>query len=126
MAIEDPENWLALELSGINETDEGESPHKKCKIDPKPLESNSSAIVEDYFNLFQKEDRSIANIEKDVRNKETKDDTIRPLTKRNIKDLENENAKITQDGIDQVEDRNMNKRIKKKNGKDTEEEKLVE
>ncbi|MBW0505737.1 hypothetical protein O181_045452 [Austropuccinia psidii MF-1] len=38
MAIEDPERWLALELSGINETHEGESPQKKCKMDPKPPE----------------------------------------------------------------------------------------
>ncbi|MBW0552373.1 hypothetical protein O181_092088 [Austropuccinia psidii MF-1] len=113
MSIEDPENWLALELSGINDTDEGESPQKKRKFDPKPPESNSSEILEDYFSLFQEEDRSICNIEKDVRNKEAEDDTIRPLTKGNIKDLENENAKITQDGIDQVEDRNMNKRIEK-------------
>ncbi|MBW0489803.1 hypothetical protein O181_029518 [Austropuccinia psidii MF-1] len=38
MSIQNPEDWIALELSGINETHEGESPQKKCKMDPKPSE----------------------------------------------------------------------------------------
>ncbi|MBW0471090.1 hypothetical protein O181_010805 [Austropuccinia psidii MF-1] len=75
-------------------------------MDPKPPKSNSSAIPEDYFNLFQEEDGSIGNIEKD--------DVIRPLAKRKVTELENENSKIMEDRIYQFEDRNMNKRIKQR------------
>ncbi|MBW0520777.1 hypothetical protein O181_060492 [Austropuccinia psidii MF-1] len=94
MAIEDPEKWLELELSGISETYEGESPQMKCKIDLKLAESNSSEISEDYFNLFQDEARSISKVEKQVRNQEPKDDTIKPLAKMKVKELENETTKI--------------------------------
>ncbi|MBW0587147.1 hypothetical protein O181_126862 [Austropuccinia psidii MF-1] len=55
MAIEDPEKWLALELSCMNKEDKVESPQKKFKMDLKPPEANSSGIAEDYFNLFQEE-----------------------------------------------------------------------
>ncbi|MBW0561746.1 hypothetical protein O181_101461 [Austropuccinia psidii MF-1] len=40
IAIEDPEEWLALELSGINEAEKGESPQKKFKMDIKQPEAN--------------------------------------------------------------------------------------
>ncbi|MBW0466460.1 hypothetical protein O181_006175 [Austropuccinia psidii MF-1] len=126
MAIEDPENWIALELSGMNETHEGENQPKKCKMYPQMPQSNSPEIAEDYLNEFQEEDGSIGNIEKYVRNKETKDDTIRPLEKRKVKELEYENSEIIEDGIDQVEDRNMRKRMEQIMEKDPEEEKLVE
>ncbi|MBW0508294.1 hypothetical protein O181_048009 [Austropuccinia psidii MF-1] len=39
-AIEDPEKWLALELSGMNKEYEGERTQKKFKMDLKPLEAN--------------------------------------------------------------------------------------
>ncbi|MBW0514635.1 hypothetical protein O181_054350 [Austropuccinia psidii MF-1] len=55
IAIEDPEEWLALELIGMNKKDKVESPQKKFKLDLKPPEANSSGISEDYFNLFQEE-----------------------------------------------------------------------
>ncbi|MBW0565787.1 hypothetical protein O181_105502 [Austropuccinia psidii MF-1] len=57
MAIEAPEKWLALKLSGINKEDEVEIPQKKLKMDLKPPEANSSGIAEDYFNLLQEETR---------------------------------------------------------------------
>ncbi|MBW0472252.1 hypothetical protein O181_011967 [Austropuccinia psidii MF-1] len=65
MAIEDPEKWLALELSGMNKEEQRESPKKKFKMDLKPPESNSSRIEEDYSNLFQEEMGYISDIEKD-------------------------------------------------------------
>ncbi|MBW0537454.1 hypothetical protein O181_077169 [Austropuccinia psidii MF-1] len=55
IAIEDPEKWLALELSGMNKEDKVESPQKKFKMDLKLLKANSSRISEDYFNSFQEE-----------------------------------------------------------------------
>ncbi|MBW0535116.1 hypothetical protein O181_074831 [Austropuccinia psidii MF-1] len=97
MTIEDAESWLALELSGINETNEGESPRKKCRRDSKSTELNFSAIPEDYFNSFKGEDGSIGNIEKDVINKETKDDTIKLLANRKVTELENKNFNIIKD-----------------------------
>ncbi|MBW0479060.1 hypothetical protein O181_018775 [Austropuccinia psidii MF-1] len=85
MAIGDLEKWLALDLSGINELYEGESPQKKCKMGPKPSESNSSEIAKDYLNLFRDEARFISNIEKYFRNQEPKNETINPLAKRKVK-----------------------------------------
>ncbi|MBW0484355.1 hypothetical protein O181_024070 [Austropuccinia psidii MF-1] len=55
MAIEDPDKWLALELSGKNEMDGKESKQKKPKMDLKPPEVNSSGFSEDYFNIFQED-----------------------------------------------------------------------
>ncbi|MBW0474454.1 hypothetical protein O181_014169 [Austropuccinia psidii MF-1] len=55
MAREDPEKWLSLELSGMNEADEGESPQKKTKLDIKTPEANSSGISKLCFNLFEEE-----------------------------------------------------------------------
>ncbi|MBW0472887.1 hypothetical protein O181_012602 [Austropuccinia psidii MF-1] len=95
-------------------------------MDLKPPEENYSGISEDYLNLFQEETGSIHNIEKAVRKKETKDYSIRPLTKRKIKGLENENAKLIEYVIDQVEQKNMKKRIKQRMEKDPEEGKFVE
>ncbi|MBW0571507.1 hypothetical protein O181_111222 [Austropuccinia psidii MF-1] len=66
MAIEDPEKWLALELSGMNTEDKVESPQKKFKMDLKPPEANSSGITEEYFNLFQEEAGYVSDIEKDL------------------------------------------------------------
>ncbi|MBW0506543.1 hypothetical protein O181_046258 [Austropuccinia psidii MF-1] len=65
MAVEHPEKRLALELSGMIQEDEGESPQKKFKMDLKPPESNSSRISEDYFKLFQDKTRYISDIRKD-------------------------------------------------------------
>ncbi|MBW0558296.1 hypothetical protein O181_098011 [Austropuccinia psidii MF-1] len=62
MAIEDPEKWLALNLSGMNKEDEGESPQKKFKMDLKPPQENSSRISQDYFNLLQEETSYISDI----------------------------------------------------------------
>ncbi|MBW0490972.1 hypothetical protein O181_030687 [Austropuccinia psidii MF-1] len=89
MAIEDPEKRLALELSGMIQKDEGESPQKKFKMDLKPPEANSSIIAEDYFNLFQEETRK-------------------------FDELENERSVITQDKIDQVWDRDIKKGIRQR------------
>ncbi|MBW0532341.1 hypothetical protein O181_072056 [Austropuccinia psidii MF-1] len=52
MAIEDPKNWLSLELSVVNETHEVESPQRKCKMYPKAPETIFSAISEDNSNIF--------------------------------------------------------------------------
>ncbi|MBW0506246.1 hypothetical protein O181_045961 [Austropuccinia psidii MF-1] len=48
MDIEEPEKWLANELSGMNEEDEGEIPQKEFKINLNPPEANYSGITEDY------------------------------------------------------------------------------
>ncbi|MBW0486125.1 hypothetical protein O181_025840 [Austropuccinia psidii MF-1] len=66
MAIEDPEKWLELELSGMNKEEQRESPQKKFQVDLKPPKANSSRIAEDYFNLFQEETGYISDTEKDL------------------------------------------------------------
>ncbi|MBW0502751.1 hypothetical protein O181_042466 [Austropuccinia psidii MF-1] len=66
MAIEDPEKWLALELSGMNKEDKVESPQKKFKMNLKPPKANSSENAEDYFNLFHEEAWYISDTEKDL------------------------------------------------------------
>ncbi|MBW0533238.1 hypothetical protein O181_072953 [Austropuccinia psidii MF-1] len=114
MAIEDPEKWLALELSGINKEDKVESPQKKFKMDLKPPEANSSKIAEYYFNLFQEEAWYISDTEKDLLSEELKDNIINPLAKRKFEELEKETAIITEDKMDQVWDRNIQKRIEQK------------
>ncbi|MBW0467892.1 hypothetical protein O181_007607 [Austropuccinia psidii MF-1] len=114
MAIEDPEKWLALELSGMNKEDEGESPQKKFKMDLKPPEANSSANEEDYFNLFQEEPGYMSDIEKDLISEEPKDNIIKPLAKRKFEELENESAIITEDKMDQGFDRGIKKGIKQR------------
>ncbi|MBW0473257.1 hypothetical protein O181_012972 [Austropuccinia psidii MF-1] len=43
-AIEDPEKWIEIELSGINDPYVIEMLQKKCEMNPKPPESNSSEI----------------------------------------------------------------------------------
>ncbi|MBW0572556.1 hypothetical protein O181_112271 [Austropuccinia psidii MF-1] len=43
-AIEDPEKWLEIELSGFNAPYVIEMLQKKCEMDPKPPESNFSEI----------------------------------------------------------------------------------
>ncbi|MBW0540072.1 hypothetical protein O181_079787 [Austropuccinia psidii MF-1] len=95
MAIEDPEKWLALDLSCINKEDEGESPQKKFKMDLKPPEANSSGIEEDYFNLLQEETRCISDTEKDLLSEEPKENIINPVEKRKFEELENKSAIIT-------------------------------
>ncbi|MBW0484654.1 hypothetical protein O181_024369 [Austropuccinia psidii MF-1] len=112
-AIEDPEKWLARELSGTNEADEGEIPQKKFKMDIKPSEVNSSGIEEDYLNLFHEETRHINDIKKNLINKEPKYETIKTITKRKFEELENKSSIIPEDGMDQVQDKGMTKRIKK-------------
>ncbi|MBW0496093.1 hypothetical protein O181_035808, partial [Austropuccinia psidii MF-1] len=82
VAIEDPEKWLALELSCMNKEDEGESPQKKFKMDLKPPEENPSGIKEDCFNLLQEETRYISDTDKDSLSEEPKDNIINPLEKR--------------------------------------------
>ncbi|MBW0554673.1 hypothetical protein O181_094388 [Austropuccinia psidii MF-1] len=79
IAIEDPEKWLSLELSGMNKEDKVESPQKKFKMDPKPPEANSSGIAEDYFNLFQEETWNMSDTDKDLLSEELKDKIINPL-----------------------------------------------
>ncbi|MBW0583224.1 hypothetical protein O181_122939 [Austropuccinia psidii MF-1] len=100
MAIEHPERWLAFELSGMNGTYEGEIPQKKCKMDPKPPESNCSETEEYHLKLSQDESGSVTKIETDVRNQEPTDETIKPLEKRKVKELENESTMIIEVGID--------------------------
>ncbi|MBW0527442.1 hypothetical protein O181_067157 [Austropuccinia psidii MF-1] len=82
MAIEDPEKWLELELSCMNEEDEGESPQKKFIMDLKPPETNSSGIEDDYFNLLQEEIGYISDTDKDLLSKEPKENIINPLEKK--------------------------------------------
>ncbi|MBW0472579.1 hypothetical protein O181_012294 [Austropuccinia psidii MF-1] len=102
MAIEDPEKWLALELSGMNEEDKVESPQKKFKMDLKPPEASSSGIAEDYFNLLKEEAGYTSDIEKYLISEEPKDNIIKPLAKINCKELESESSIITKDKMDQV------------------------
>ncbi|MBW0491834.1 hypothetical protein O181_031549 [Austropuccinia psidii MF-1] len=96
IAIEDPEKWLALELSGMNKEEQRESPQKKFKMDLKAPEANSSGIAEDYLNLFQEETGYISDTGKDLTSEEPKDNIINPLEKRKFEDLENESAVITE------------------------------
>ncbi|MBW0540847.1 hypothetical protein O181_080562 [Austropuccinia psidii MF-1] len=114
IALEDPEKFLALELSGMNKEDKVESPQKKFKMDLKPLEANSTGIAEDYFNSFQEEAWYISDTDKDLRSKELKDNIINLLAKREYEELEKESAIITEDKMDQVWDRNIQERIEKK------------
>ncbi|MBW0465411.1 hypothetical protein O181_005126 [Austropuccinia psidii MF-1] len=99
-AIEDPEKWLSLELSGINKTFEGEISQEECKVDLMPPESTSLEIEENYSHLFYVKSRSIRNLENYIRNQEPKDETIKPLAKRKIKPLENESQNIIEEAID--------------------------
>ncbi|MBW0544772.1 hypothetical protein O181_084487 [Austropuccinia psidii MF-1] len=85
MAIEDPEKWLALELSGMNKVDKVESQQKKFKMDLKLPEENSSGIAEDYFNLFQEEAWYISDTDKDSLNEELKDNIINHWQRENLK-----------------------------------------
>ncbi|MBW0582053.1 hypothetical protein O181_121768 [Austropuccinia psidii MF-1] len=114
IAIEDPEKWLALELSGMNKEDQVESPQKKFKMDLKPPEANSSRISEDYFNLFQEETGYIGDTEKDLLSEEPKDSIIKPLAKRKFEELEKEISIITEDKMDQVWDSYIKKGIKQR------------
>ncbi|MBW0558583.1 hypothetical protein O181_098298 [Austropuccinia psidii MF-1] len=114
MAIEDPDKWLELKLSGMNKEDEVESPQKKFKMALQPPEANSSGIAENYFNLFQEEAGYISDLEKDSIIEEPKDNIIKPLAKRKFKELESESSIITNDKMDQVWDRNIQKRIKQR------------
>ncbi|MBW0585117.1 hypothetical protein O181_124832 [Austropuccinia psidii MF-1] len=82
MAIEDPEKWLALELSGINKEDKVEIPQKKFKMDLKPPEANSLRISEGYLNLFKEETGYISDTEKSLLSEEPKDKIINPLAKK--------------------------------------------
>ncbi|MBW0591707.1 hypothetical protein O181_131422 [Austropuccinia psidii MF-1] len=96
MAIEDPDKWLALALSGMNKV---ESPQKKFKMDLKPPEANSSGIAEDYFNLFQEEAWDISDTDKDLLSEELKGNIINTLEKRKFQELEKESSIITEDKI---------------------------
>ncbi|MBW0548787.1 hypothetical protein O181_088502 [Austropuccinia psidii MF-1] len=113
MAIGDPEKWLALELSGMNKEDKLESPQKTFKMDLKPSEANSSGIAEDYLNSFQEEAWYISDTDKDLLSEELKNNIINPLAERKF-ELEKESAIITEDKMDQVWDRNIQKRIEQK------------
>ncbi|MBW0574747.1 hypothetical protein O181_114462 [Austropuccinia psidii MF-1] len=114
IAIEDPEKWLALELSGINKEDQVESPQKKFKMDLMLPEANSSRISEDYFNLFQEETGYIGDTENDLLSEEPKDSIIKSLAKRKFEELEKESSIITEDKMDQVWDSYFKKGIKQK------------
>ncbi|MBW0562228.1 hypothetical protein O181_101943 [Austropuccinia psidii MF-1] len=83
-------------------------------MDLKPPEANSSGIAEDYFNLVQEEAWYICDTDKDLLSEEPKDNIINPLAKRKFEELEKESAIITEDKMDQVWDRNIQKRIEKK------------
>ncbi|MBW0488398.1 hypothetical protein O181_028113 [Austropuccinia psidii MF-1] len=114
MVVEDPEKWLALELSGMNEADEGESPQKKFKVDLKPPEENSSEIAADYFTSFQEEMGYNSDIENNSTNKEPKYDTIQPFSKRKDKELENKSSRIPEHSMDQVMNKGITRRIKQR------------
>ncbi|MBW0532819.1 hypothetical protein O181_072534 [Austropuccinia psidii MF-1] len=81
-------------------------------MDLKPAEANSTGISEDYFNLFQEEAGYISDIEKDFISEEPKDNIIKPFAKRKFKELESKSSIITKDEMDQVWDRNIERRIK--------------
>ncbi|MBW0507802.1 hypothetical protein O181_047517 [Austropuccinia psidii MF-1] len=114
MAIEYPEKLLALELSEINEADEGGSPQKKFKMDLKPPEANSSAIAGDCFTLFQEEMGYNSDIESTSINKEPKYETIQPFKKRKAEELENKSSKIPEDSMYQVKNKGMTRRAKQR------------
>ncbi|MBW0502332.1 hypothetical protein O181_042047 [Austropuccinia psidii MF-1] len=114
MAIEDPEKRLALELSCINEEDEGESPQKKLKMDLKPPEANSSGIEEDYFYLLQEETGYISDTDKYLLSEEPNKNIINLLEKRKFEELENKSAIITEDKIYQVWDKHGKQGIKQR------------
>ncbi|MBW0466829.1 hypothetical protein O181_006544 [Austropuccinia psidii MF-1] len=95
-------------------------------MDLKPPEANSSGIAKDYLNLFQDEMGYISDIEKNLMNKEPKYDTIQSLTKRKSEALEQKRSRIPEDHMDQVQDRDMKRRIKKRKETVLEEGKLVE
>ncbi|MBW0486998.1 hypothetical protein O181_026713 [Austropuccinia psidii MF-1] len=84
MAIENPEKWLSLKLSGINEADKGESPQKKFKMDLKTPEANSSGTAVDYLTSFQEEMEYNSDIENNSMNREPKYHTIQKFTKRKV------------------------------------------
>ncbi|MBW0478259.1 hypothetical protein O181_017974 [Austropuccinia psidii MF-1] len=126
MAIEDSEKWLALELSGINGADEGESPQKKFEMDLKTPEANSSVIAEDYFNLFQEEMGFISDIESSLMNEEPEYDTIQPLKKRKVEELENKSSRIPEDSMDDVQDKGITRRRKQRMETVLDKGKLVE
>ncbi|MBW0580147.1 hypothetical protein O181_119862 [Austropuccinia psidii MF-1] len=114
IAIEDPERWLALELSGMHKEEQRESPQNKFKIDLKPPEANSSRIGEYYFNLFQEETRYISDTKKYLISEEPKDSIIKPLEKREFEELEKKSAITTEEKMDQVWDRFTKKVIKQR------------
>ncbi|MBW0481859.1 hypothetical protein O181_021574 [Austropuccinia psidii MF-1] len=120
MAIEEPEKWIELGLSGMNEADKGERPQKKCKMDLKPPEGNFSGNKRDYLSLFQGETRYISDTEKEPNN-----DSIKPLEEIKVKEFENKCSIIIEDGIYQVQGRDMKRRIKQRMEKVLEGGKLV-
>ncbi|MBW0467932.1 hypothetical protein O181_007647 [Austropuccinia psidii MF-1] len=113
MAIEDPEKYLALKLSGMNEEEQRESPQNKFKMNLKTPEANSSRISKDYFNLFQEETGYISYIEKYLISEEPNNSIINPLAERQFEELEKESAIVTEDKMDKVWDRYIKKGLKK-------------
>ncbi|MBW0522475.1 hypothetical protein O181_062190 [Austropuccinia psidii MF-1] len=126
MAIEYPEKWLGIYLSRINEADEGESPQKKFKRDLIPPEANSSGIEGDYSTLFLEEMGYNTDIENNSINKEQKYDTIQPLEKIKVEEVENKTSRIPEDRMDQVTSTGMTRRIKQRPETVLDEGKLVE
>ncbi|MBW0467851.1 hypothetical protein O181_007566 [Austropuccinia psidii MF-1] len=114
IAIEDPEKWLALELSGMHKEEQRESPQKKFKMYLNSPEANSLGIAEAYLNLFQEETGYISDTEKDLLSEEPKDNIINPLAKRKFEELGNQSAIITEDKMNQVWDRDIKKRIQQR------------
>ncbi|MBW0526917.1 hypothetical protein O181_066632 [Austropuccinia psidii MF-1] len=84
IVMEDPGKWLALELSGMNKEDEGESPQRKSKMDMEPPEAHSSGISEDYLNLLHKETMYISDTKKYLLSEEPKNNIIKPLAKTEV------------------------------------------
>ncbi|MBW0484312.1 hypothetical protein O181_024027 [Austropuccinia psidii MF-1] len=126
MAIEYPEKWLGLYLSRINVADEGESPQKKFKMDLIPPEANSSGIEGYLFTLFLEEMGYNTDIENNSINKEPKYDTIQPLEKRKVEEVDNKTSRIPEDSMDQVTNTGMTRRIKQRTETVLDEGKLVE
>ncbi|MBW0593952.1 hypothetical protein O181_133667 [Austropuccinia psidii MF-1] len=83
-------------------------------MDLKPPEANSSGIEEDYFNLLQEESGYISDTDKDLPSEELKDNIINSLAKRKFEESEKESSIITEGKMDQVWDRNIQKRIEQK------------
>ncbi|MBW0584948.1 hypothetical protein O181_124663 [Austropuccinia psidii MF-1] len=83
-------------------------------MDLNPPEANSLGIAEAYLNFFQEETGYISDTEKDLLSEEPKDNIINPLAKRKFEELENKSAIITENKMNQVCNRDIEKRIQQR------------